>query len=169
MHDVLSGAEFFATHRLTEIAENVMEGDGSPHSAKRSAKKMRMMSLFKSTSKQPFFKMFSRKRSNKGAMWASLIGLGISAVMMKMNKGQKRDTNENGFKNVNSYANGSGNTNSNGNANANPNGVGKINFQNLMKNNPLKGNSSMMNDAALAEFSEELMSKALQNNNQHKQ
>ncbi|MGG5254185.1 hypothetical protein ACQYAD_11885 [Neobacillus sp. SM06] len=94
---------------------------------------MRTKSLFKFASRQPFFKMFSRRRNNKGAMWASLIGIGISAVaMLTRNKGQKK--------------------------------VPSINFQNLMKNNPLKTSSPNISDAALAEFSEELMSKALQNN-----
>ena len=95
---------------------------------------MRTKSLFRFASKQPFFKMFSRRRrNNKGAMWASLIGIGISAVaMLSKNKGQKKTSS--------------------------------INFQNLMKNNPLKTSTPNISDAALAEFSEELMSKALQNN-----
>ncbi|XJZ28966.1 hypothetical protein ACF5W4_09360 [Bacillota bacterium Lsc_1132] len=98
---------------------------------------MRMKSLFKPVGKRSFFNMFSRKRSNRGALWASLIGLGISAVMFRRNKGQKN--------------------------------ASRINFQNLMKNNPLKSSSPAKSNAALAEFSEELMSKALQNNNQNNQ
>ncbi len=94
---------------------------------------MRTKSLFRFAGRQPFFKIFSRRRNNRGAMWASLIGVGISAVaMFTRNRGQKK--------------------------------ISSINFQNLMKNNPLKKSSPNISDAALAEFSEELMSKALNNN-----
>lgn len=110
---------------------------------------MRMMSLFKSARKQPLIKMFSRRRSNKGAMWASLIGLAISAVMLKMNNGQKKGSNNN-FQNMLKMNNGQ-KKNSN------------INFQNMLKNNPFKNGAPMINDTALAEFSEELISKTMQN------
>lgn len=109
---------------------------------------MRMTSLFKSARKQPFIRMFTRKRNNNGAMWASLIGLGISAVMFGLNKGQNKGQNKGANVPI-------------------PNGqstgtMGSI--QNLLQNNPFKASPSTMNDAAITEFSEELISKALQNN-----
>ena len=62
---------------------------------------MKVMSLFK---KQPYMKMFTKKRSNKGAWWASLISLGATAAVWGMTKGKKRESTmlplQNMFKNL---------------------------------------------------------------------
>lgn len=93
---------------------------------------MKRMSLLNSVTKQPYMNMFRKKRSNKGVMWASLISLGVSTLVMMLSKGKR--------KNVTSP------------------------FQNFTKNIAPKSNISMMNDAALTEFSEELLTKAVENN-----
>ncbi|MBT2738899.1 hypothetical protein [Bacillus sp. ISL-7] len=40
---------------------------------------------------QPFFNMFRRKRKSRGAMWASLLGIGISAAVFGVTKGKRKD------------------------------------------------------------------------------
>ena len=40
--------------------------------------------------KQPIFKMFAKKQKNRGALWASLLGLGISAVVYGVTKGKRK-------------------------------------------------------------------------------
>lgn len=42
--------------------------------------------------KNPFFKMFAKKRKNRGAFWASLLGLGISAAVFGVTKGKRKMT-----------------------------------------------------------------------------
>jgi hypothetical protein len=49
---------------------------------------MRVMSLIR---KQPYIRMFTKKRSNKGAVWASLLSLGATAVVWGMTKGKKSE------------------------------------------------------------------------------
>ncbi|MEH7177744.1 hypothetical protein [Neobacillus vireti] len=39
----------------------------------------------------PFFNMFGRKRNRKGTMWASLIGLGISAAVFGLTRGKRKN------------------------------------------------------------------------------
>ncbi|MCQ6274892.1 hypothetical protein JMM81_07930 [Bacillus sp. V3B] len=41
--------------------------------------------------KQNMFKMFGRKRNNRGMMWASLLGLGVSAVAYRLRRNQNRN------------------------------------------------------------------------------
>src|SRR4051812_10564645 len=41
--------------------------------------------------KQNIFKMFGRGRNNRGMMWASLLGLGVSAAAYGLRKNQNRD------------------------------------------------------------------------------
>jgi Na+(H+)/acetate symporter ActP len=41
--------------------------------------------------KQNIFKMFGRRRNNRGMMWASLLGLGVSAAAYGLRKNQNRD------------------------------------------------------------------------------
>ncbi|WML44771.1 hypothetical protein [Neobacillus sp. PS3-40] len=50
---------------------------------------MKIMSLLK---KQPYMKMFTKKRSNKGAVWASIISLGATAAVWGMTKGKMRES-----------------------------------------------------------------------------
>ncbi|MBO0962060.1 hypothetical protein J1P26_20345 [Neobacillus sp. MM2021_6] len=85
----------------------------------------------KSIRKQPFFKLFAPKRKSKGALWASLLGIGVSAAVFGATKGKRKDI--------------------------------ALPFQNVVKNFSPKTNLNLMNNAALTEFSEELMESALQN------
>lgn len=78
---------------------------------------------------QPFFKMFARKRKNRGAMWASLLGIGLSAAVFGVTKGKRRDL--------------------------------ALPFQNMVKNMAPKTNLNLMDNAAITEFSEELLMSAL--------
>jgi len=78
---------------------------------------------------QPFFKMFARKRKSRGAMWASLLGIGISAAVFGVSKGKRRDI--------------------------------ALPIQNMMKNIAPKTNLNLMDNAAITEFSEELLTSAL--------
>jgi hypothetical protein len=39
--------------------------------------------------KLPFLQLFTRKKSNKGAMWASIIGLGLSAAAFAVTRGKR--------------------------------------------------------------------------------
>ena len=41
--------------------------------------------------KQNIFKMFSRKRNNRGMLWASLLGLGVSAAAYGLRRNQNRN------------------------------------------------------------------------------
>ncbi|MGX6444222.1 hypothetical protein ACWM35_13475 [Neobacillus sp. K501] len=41
--------------------------------------------------KLPFFNMFVKKRKRSGTMWASLIGLGLSAAVFGMTRGRRKD------------------------------------------------------------------------------
>ncbi|KOP82324.1 hypothetical protein ACFFHH_22285 [Cytobacillus solani] len=50
-----------------------------------------LAALFNTMRKQNIMKMFGRKRNNKGIVWASLLGLGVSAVAY----GLKRNQNSN--------------------------------------------------------------------------
>jgi hypothetical protein len=81
--------------------------------------------------KRSFFRLFRQKRNNRGAMWASLVGLGISAAVFGVTRGKRT--------------------------------VNALPFQNLVKNFTPKTDLNMMNNAALTEFSEELLSSALEN------
>jgi hypothetical protein len=78
---------------------------------------------------QPFFKMFGRKRKSRGAMWASLVGIGLSAAVFGVTKGKRKDL--------------------------------ALPFQNMVKNMAPKTNLNLMDNAAITEFSEELLMSAL--------
>lgn len=54
---------------------------------------MKMMnSIFNLAGRQSIMKMLKRRRNNnRGVMWASLISLGISAIVMAMRKGQRNN------------------------------------------------------------------------------
>jgi hypothetical protein len=80
---------------------------------------------------KPFFNMFGRKRNSRGAMWASLLGLGISAAVFGLTRGKRIN-------------------------NMQP-------IQNLVQSFTPKTNFNQMNNAALTEFSEELLESALRN------
>ncbi|MGG3468967.1 hypothetical protein ABES02_15970 [Neobacillus pocheonensis] len=45
----------------------------------------------KSLRKQPFFNLFMPKRKSRGALWASLVGLGLSAAVFGVTKGKRKD------------------------------------------------------------------------------
>lgn len=142
---------------------------------------MKMVSLLKSVRKQPYLSMFNKKRNNKGVMWASLISIGVSVLMMMLRKGKQGNitsTIQNFTKNM-----GKGNMPMMNNAaaltefaeefqtgkmqkhsgkQANHNSTESSNeFQSA--NLPAQGEISKMNDTALTEFSEDLVAKALEN------
>lgn len=80
--------------------------------------------------------MFAKKRSNKGAVWASIISIGATAAVWGMAKAKMKDsTNENIKKPV----------------------------RNMLTNFIGNRNISLMNDDALTEFSEELINKTVKN------
>lgn len=93
----------------------------------------------------PFMRMFKPKRRSNGAMWASLIGLGLGAAVVGFTKGNRRDFAlpvSNAIKNIT------------------PN----VNFQgmnNILKNIAPNMNLERMDNTALAEFSQELLESAL--------
>jgi len=91
----------------------------------------------KKITKQPFFKLFTPKQKSRMPFWASLLGLGLSAAVFGITRGKRRD-----------FA---------------------LPFQNVMKNFSEKTNFPSLNvnvndNAALTEFSEELIESALNNN-----
>lgn len=87
---------------------------------------------------KPLVNVFGRKRKNRGAMWASLLGIGISAAVFGLTKG-KRKISAQPFQNL------------------------KQSFQSFTP----KTNLNQMNNTALAEFSEELLASALRNEKNH--
>jgi hypothetical protein len=89
----------------------------------------------KKITRQPLFKLFTPKPKSRMPLWASLVGLGLSAAVFGITKGKRRN-----------FA---------------------LPFQNVMKNFSEKTNLpslNVMDNAALSEFSEELMESALTNN-----
>jgi hypothetical protein len=80
---------------------------------------------------KPLYNMFGKKRKSRGTMWASLIGLGISAAVVGLTRGKKKNMTQ-------------------------P-------FQHIVQSFTPKTNLNHMNNAALAEFSEELLASALKN------
>lgn len=93
----------------------------------------------------PFIRMFRPKRKSNGAMWASLISLGLGAAVFGLTKSSRKDFAlpvSNAIKNI----------------------TPKMNFQgmnNVVKNIAPNFNLERMDNAALAEFSEELLESAL--------
>ncbi|WHY75557.1 hypothetical protein QNH20_15620 [Neobacillus sp. WH10] len=88
--------------------------------------------MMRSIRRQPFFKLFAPRRRNRGAMWASLLGLGLSAAVVGVTRGKRKNF--------------------------------ELPFQNAVKNFSPKTNLNLMDNAALTEFSEELLASALKNN-----
>lgn len=88
------------------------------------------------------------KRRNKGALWASIFGLGISAAMYGMKRGRGRGLSEPIANTVKKFT---------------PN-VNMERFGNMAKNITPNLNIDKMDNAALAEFSEELLESSLRNN-----
>jgi hypothetical protein len=39
----------------------------------------------------PFFNMFGKKRNNRGTMWISLLGVGISAAVFGLTRGKRKN------------------------------------------------------------------------------
>jgi len=83
---------------------------------------------------QPLVKVFQPKRKRRGPLWASLIGLGLSAAVFGVTRGKRKD-----FGNM------------------------AVPFRNAIKNLSPKTNLNFNDNTALAEFSEELMESALKN------
>ena len=40
---------------------------------------------------KPFFNMFGKKRKSRGALWASLLGVGISAAVFGLTRGKRNN------------------------------------------------------------------------------
>lgn len=40
---------------------------------------------------KPFFNMFGKRRKSRGAMWASLLGVGISAAVYGLTRGKRKN------------------------------------------------------------------------------
>ncbi|MCM3692530.1 hypothetical protein [Neobacillus niacini] len=40
---------------------------------------------------KPFFNLFGKKRKSRGAMWASLLGVGISAAVFGLTRGKRNN------------------------------------------------------------------------------
>lgn len=80
--------------------------------------------------KQPYIRMFAKKRSNKGVVWASLLSVGATVAVWGMTKGKKNEKKSIPLRNM--FAN----------------MIGNKNFTN-------------MSNAALTEFSEELVNNVL--------
>jgi hypothetical protein len=87
--------------------------------------------------KLPFFNLFMPKRKGRGTMWASLVGLGVSAAVFGITRGKRSNNNV------------------------------ALPFSNAIRNMTPKMNISpkmdvgRMDNAALAEFSEEMLASAL--------
>ncbi|MFF2450659.1 hypothetical protein ACFVSW_26805 [Neobacillus sp. NPDC058068] len=84
--------------------------------------------------RQPFIRLFAPKRKSRGAMWASLVGIGLGAAVFGAARGRRKTL--------------------------------ALPLQNAVKNFSSKINFNKMDDAALTEFSEELLTSALNKNNQ---
>ena len=84
---------------------------------------------------RPLYKMFSKKRKSRGTMWASILGLGISAAVFGLTRGKRK-------------------------YNTQP-------FQNLLQSFKPRNNVNLMSNAALTEFSEELLDSALRNDKKY--
>lgn len=92
----------------------------------------------------PFFKMFKPKRKRKGAIWASLAGIGLGAAVYGMTKGKRNDMALPIKGSIKNFA---------------------LPIKDSMKNFVPKMNINNMDTAALTEFSEELLESALNNKN----
>jgi (p)ppGpp synthase/HD superfamily hydrolase len=167
---------------------------------------MKMVSFLKTVKNQPYLNMFKKKRSNKGVMWASLISLGISTLMMMLSKGKRQKVTssfQNLTKNITSKSamplmnnalaefgaefftkdisakDGaakrnnkdltefgeefhSKNISANLTSNTNNNEIKEFAKEIQSNNIPGSGEISNMDDAALTKFSEELVSKAIE-------
>lgn len=80
--------------------------------------------------------MFVKKRKRRGTMWASLLGLGVSAAVFGMTRGRRRDI--------------------------------ALPFQQKIKSFSPKIGLNGMSNTALAEYSEELLASALNNDKNRK-
>jgi hypothetical protein len=80
----------------------------------------------------PFFNLFMpKKRKGRGTMWASLIGLGVSAAVFGITRGKRSNV--------------------------------ALPFTNAIRNMTPKMNVGRMDNAALTEFSDELLASSLKN------
>lgn len=77
-----------------------MKMKGDVHPPFRFLKGVHFMKIMSMVKKQPFARMFTRKKSNKGFLWVSLISLGASAAVWGMTKGKKTDINRMPIKNM---------------------------------------------------------------------
>jgi hypothetical protein len=110
---------------------------------------MKMVSLLKTVRKQPYLNLFKKKRSNnKGVMWASLISIGVSTLMMMLSKG-KRAKVTSSFQNLTKNISGIPMMN---------NALAEFGEELFSKNIPGQGKASKPKDEGLNEFGEEFHS-----------
>jgi hypothetical protein len=119
---------------------------------------MKMVSFLKTVKKQPYLNMFKKKRSNKGVMWASLISLGISTLMMMLTKG-KRQKVTSSFQNLTKNISGMPMMN---------NALAEFGAEFFTKNISAKDGAAKRNNEGLTEFGEEFHSKSISANHASK-
>ncbi len=104
----------------------------------------------------PFLNMFMPKQRSRGTIWASLLGIGISAAVFGLTRGKRQDLAQPISNALKTMAPGkpSGNT-------GNREQQDSPKMGNLVKNLAPNFNLNQMDNAAIAEFSEELMESAL--------
>jgi hypothetical protein len=94
--------------------------------------------------KLPFLQRFTKKKKSNGALWVSLVGLGLSAAVLGVTKGKQRKMPSLPIQNMMS---------------------GMMNGK--MSGFSPKTNIGNMDAAALTEFSEELLNSALNDKDRH--
>ncbi|WP_251554974.1 hypothetical protein [Neobacillus muris] len=111
----------------------------------------------RSMRRMPFLKMFMPKQKRRGTLWASLLGVGISAAVFGLSRGKRQNLTlpiQNAFKNTAPAKSNQNQANHQQQQNS-----GKMG--NLIKNMAPNFNLNRMDNAAITEFSEELMESAL--------
>jgi hypothetical protein len=115
---------------------------------------MKMVSLLKTAKKQPYLNMFTKKRSNKGVLWASLISIGVSTLMMMLSKG-KREKVTSSFQNMTKNISKSKIPMMNS-------ALAEFGAEFFSKNIPAKGKASHRDSEGSSEFGEEFHSKNIE-------
>jgi (p)ppGpp synthase/HD superfamily hydrolase len=118
---------------------------------------MKMVSFLKTVKKQPYLNMFKKKRNNKGVMWASLISLGISTLMMMLSKGKRQKV-------TSSFQNLTKNITSKSGMPMMNNALAEFGAEFFSKNISAKDGAAKRNNEGLTEFGEEFHSKSISAN-----
>jgi hypothetical protein len=118
---------------------------------------MKMVSFLKTVKKQPYLNMFKKKRSNKGVVWASLISIGISTLMMMLRKGKTQKV-------TSSFQNFTKNITSKSGMPLMNNALAEFGAEFFTKNISAKDGAAKINNEGLTEFGEEFHSKNITTN-----